>query len=80
MATLRTMNRRRRRVIEPGHLIEVFEGEGDQLCSYYERHQGRHVRRYALRGQPDRVCVDVPVITPEEHERLLADFEAIKWD
>ncbi|USN13930.1 hypothetical protein PAPPERLAPAPP_02570 [Brevundimonas phage vB_BpoS-Papperlapapp] len=80
MATLKTMNRRRRRKIEPGIVVEVYEVRGDCLCSAYERHQGRHIRRVTLKGEPYRVCSDPHPISEEEAARLAIDWDAFQWD
>lgn len=80
MATLRTMNRRRRRKIEPGVVVEVYELLGDRLCSAFERHQGRHVRRVTLRGEPYRVCSAPFTMSEEEVARQAAEWDAFHWD
>lgn len=80
MATLRTMNRRRRRKVEPGIVIEVFEMRGAQTCAYFERYQGRHVRRFTPRGEPRMVCTDAPEITQAEVDEMMASIAAIAWD
>ena len=76
MATLKTMNRRRRRKIEPGIVIEVFESRGDRLCSFYERHQGRHIRRVSVRGEPYMVCTEA--MSPTSQDDI--NWDAFQWD
>lgn len=77
MATLRTMNRRRRRKIEPGIVVEVFTFQGDRMCSHYERYQGRHVRWMTPRGEPRMVCSKAPEITQAEVDEMIAAIEKI---
>lgn len=62
MATLKTMNRRRRRMIEPGVIVGVYEVRNEAFCLSYERFQGRRISRHQPRGAPFRTCKPVDAV------------------